>query len=208
MWTVSYLSGQIFLFNPIILFYLFKNVRNSVSKNIALVQWTFFISSSFKAVVEANWPMTSHAQGLLSIRSDFKKYYKASVIYWCVIWIILISFIVSPFSTRHLVRIPQSYSAQEIYSLTKNYRPLFGPTYQMASLMHAISNEPIYKLDGLSRHDFYDSLKDSLPTHEMEKFYVLKYVKTNWPEWTDDYKIKKVLDIPKYDLQLYEVSYE
>ena len=208
MWTVSYFLGQIFLFNPIILFYMFKNVKQSVAKNVALSQWGFFIFSSFKAVVEANWPLTSHAQGLVSIKNDFKNYFKASVIYWCLLWTILFGFITSPTSTQKLVSIPQSYSAQEIFDATKSYRPLFGPTYQMASLMHAISNEPIYKLDALSRHDFYDSLKQSLPTDEMSKFYVLKYVKTTWPDWTDDYRMKKILDLPKYELELYELKYE
>ena len=74
--------------------------------------------------------------------------------------------------------------------------------------MHAISNEPIYKLDGLSRLDFYDYLKSSLPSDDMTNFYVLKYVQTTWPEWVDDYKIEKVLDLPKYQLELYELSYE
>lgn len=208
MWTVSYLLGQIFLFNPILLFYIFKNVRHSLSKNVALSQWGFFVFSSFKAIVEANWPTTSHAHGLASIKKDFKPYFKASLIYWCTIWLIILGFIVSPISTKKLVNIPQSYSAKEIYDLTKNYRPLFGPTYQMSSLMHAISNEPIYKLDALSRIDFYDSLKESLPSYEMEKFYVLKYSQTSWPEWTDEYHMVKVMDLPKYDLELYELSYE
>ncbi len=208
MWTLSYLAGQIFLFNPIILFYLFKNVKKSLAQNVAFSQWGFFVFSSFKAIVEANWPVTSHAQGLLGIKTDFRKYFKVSVIYWTLLWLIVFGFIVSPISTEKLVRIPQSYSAQEIYNLTKAYRPLFGPTYQMASLMHTVSNEPIYKLDGLSRHDFYDSLKESLPSEDMKKFYVLKYMQTTWPDWVDDYKIEKVLDLPKYELELYELSYE
>jgi 4-amino-4-deoxy-L-arabinose transferase-like glycosyltransferase len=208
MWTISYLVGQVILFNPIILFYLFKNVKKSLTKNVALSQWGFFVFSSFKAIVEANWPVTSHAQGLLGVKSDFKKYFKFSVFYWCLIWLVLIGLIMSPVSTEKLVNIPQSYSAREIYNLTKAYRPLFGPTYQLSSLMHAISNEPIYKLDGLSRLDFYDYLKSSLPSDDMTNFYVLKYVQTTWPEWVDDYKIEKVLDLPKYQLELYELSYE
>lgn len=208
IWTISYFFGQILLFNPVVLFYLIKEVKQSLSKNIAFTQWGFFIFSSLKAVVEANWPVTSHAQGLLSLKKDFKKYFKASVIYWSVLWLTILGFIISPTSTDKLVRIPQSYSAQEIYNLTKKYRPLFGPTYQISSLLHAISNEPIYKLDDLSRHDFYDSLKQSLPSDDMEVFYVLKYTQTTWPDWIDDYKIEKVLDIPKYELELYKVSYE
>ena len=208
IWTISYSLGQIFLFNPVILFYLIKNVKKSLTKNMAFSQWGFFVFSSFKAVVEANWPITSHAQGLLGIKNDFQKYYKHSIIYWCLIWLILFGFIISPLGAEKLTSIPQSYAAREIYDLTKNYRPLFGPTYQMSSLLHVISNEPIYKLYDLSRHDFYDSLKESKPSDNLKIFYVLKYNETNWPNWVEGYTIKKVLDISKYELELYELINE
>ena len=208
MWTLSYLLGQIFLFNPIILFYVIKDVKKSLTKNVALSQWVFFILSSFKALVEANWPVTSHAQALTSMRADFKKYFKISLAYWCVIWLALLVYGFSSFGDKKLTLFPQSHSAQEIYNLTKTYRPLFGPTYQMASLMHVVSNEPIFKLADLSRHDFYDSLHDSKPSTDVKKFYVLKYIITNWPGWTDSYRRIKVLSIEKYNLELYELTYE
>lgn len=208
VWTLSYLLGQILLFNPIVLYYVIKNIKKSLTRNVALSQWFFFIFSSFKALVEANWPVTSHAQALVSLKADFKQFFKISLIYWCVIWLAFLGYGLSSSGEKKFTRFPQSHAAQEIYDLTKDFRPLFGPTYQMASLMHVISNEPIFKLADLSRHDFYDSLKASKPPINIKKFYVLKYVETDWPGWTGSYRRVKAMSIEKYDLELYELAYE
>jgi hypothetical protein len=205
-WPVTYIAGQILLFNPIIVYYILKNVKSSLSKNIALTQWGFFSLSSLKALVEANWPITSHAQGLAALDSGFKAYFKASVIYWVVIWFTLLGLLFTPFGQKKFNRLPQTVAAGEIYELTKDYRPLYGPTYQMSSLLQLISNEKILKVQHLSRFDLYDSIQKEEPKEAT--FYALKYTNTDWPEWFLKFKIESIKTIPKYELELFKVSRE
>lgn len=205
-WPLTYLLGQILLFNPVLLFYILKNVRNSLSKNIAITQWAFFVFSSFKALVEANWPLTSHAQGLVCLDENFKDYFKASLRYWIGLWVFLGVLYFTPFGQQKFNRLPQSFAAQEIYQITKNYRPLYGPTYQMTSLLHLVSNETFYKLQHLSRFDLYDTIDKSHPTETT--FYVLKYTNADWPNWIADYKLKRIQEMTKYELELYQVTRE
>jgi 4-amino-4-deoxy-L-arabinose transferase-like glycosyltransferase len=205
-WPVTYILGQILLFNPIIFYYLIRNVRFSLAKNIALTQWVFFIYSSFKALVEANWPLTSHAQALVTVNSSFEKYFKRSVLYWIFIYAALIGLYFTNFGQKKFHRLPQTVAAREIYQETKDYRPLYGPSYQMSSLMQFLSKEKIFKLQHLARHDLYDNLEGSIPLEKV--FFVLKYSYADWPDWVQPLRKTQVKLFEKYDLELYQVSRE
>ena len=94
----------------------------------------------------------------------------------------------------------------EILPLIESYRPLFGPSYQVASLLSWKAQKNIPKLNGLSRPDFYDSLPESTPS--TTSFFVLKYDISEWPKKYEIYKKIKIQSFDNLQLGLYQFIYE
>ncbi len=205
-WTSTYLLGQIFLFNPVLVFSLFYKFKKSLFNVSALGQWLFFLYSSFKAKVEANWPLTSHVMALMDLDSNRKKIIRYSVIYYAILWISLPLFLMTASGQKKLDQLPTSLTVKEIGPELKKFQPLYGPTYQMSSLLSLMTENPVYKLNGLSRYDFFDSLPQSRPT--ASSFYVLKYVSTTWPLYYENYSKAKVAEFPKFNLEVFEFRHE
>lgn len=207
-WPLGYFMGQILLFNPVLIFVLLKKTKAHFDKNMSLTQWGFFTYSSTKALVEANWPITAHVHGLSAVISRSISYYKSALLYWLVVWTLLIATAFTSFGKNKFNNLPQSVAAKEIYQAVQSYKPLYGPSYQMASLLTFVSGEQIPKLKNLSRFDFYDSLAISQPSRT--PFYVLKYISTDWPIDFSNLKQKPVLikKLDKYKLELYLINNE
>ncbi len=197
-WTTSYLIGQILIFSPFLFFYLFKSWKKSELSTLAFAQWIFFLYSSTKAPVEANWPIAAHAQGTTAL--DFRKInLKWSLGYWAFIYLFLIVFLCSPFGQEKLLNVPNSTEVKKILPEVLTYEPLFGPSYQISSLIHYLSGKEIKKLPRLGRYDFYDRLQD-IPT--LNKFYVLKHSNSWWPDWTEKYRKTEIKKFKEYNLEL------
>ena len=205
-WPITYIIGQILLFNPILIYFIFNYAQKSITKKMALSQWAFFSLSSFKALVEANWPITAHAQGLIAINSKFKKYFKFSLIYWIIFWLMLIGLSYTNFGKNKINQFPQSTAALDIYEKTKKFRPLYGPNYQMTSLLQLVSSEKIIKLNQMARYDFYDTMVTTAPAEN--NYFVLKYNNADWPSYLSEAKISTVIIFPEYELKLYRVIHE
>lgn len=207
LWSLTYVLGQIFIFNPILIFQVYKSARHSFVSKSAIVQWGFFLISSFRASVEANWPVTAHVQGLMGLKLDHSAK-KWSLGYFFAIWILLIGFLFTDYGKTKFDKIPNSFAADKIWNKISTYSPIYGPTYQMSSLLHLTSGHQILKLNELSRFDFYDSGIFPKPTEK--SFYALKYDISTWPDWIENKKpqIEKVEILSDYNLALYRISYE
>ncbi len=206
-WTITYILGQVFLFNPFLMFLLFSESKNLFAKKTALLQWGFFLLSSFKAGVEANWPVTAHIQGLsaLHAKSSFK-FVKYALVYSLLIWTAFFGFYFSDFGRQKMNTMPSTLIAEKIWPQIEKYKPLFGPTYQMSSLLQLVSEQEILKLNDLSRKDFYDSKLFQKPTKKI--FYSLKYDISDWPDWLNHAKKNVVKNFPEYNLTLYRIENE
>lgn len=206
-WTLSYALGQIFITSPFIFFHLFKKRFNNVNQIFSLTNILFFLSSSFKAVVEANWPIASypHSIGYFVETASTKKI-KYTFIYWAVIYSVLIGLLVLPFGFDLLKNQPTSKDVIELRPIVNKFAPLYGPTYQISSLLSWDNQKLIPKLSGLSRFDYYDRMPESKPTEKI--FYVLKYTDASWPNYLSNYKFTQLERFDKLDLELYKVSYE
>lgn len=205
-WTSTYLLGQVLLFNPVLVFSMFFKFKKSLFNISALGQWLFFLYSSFKAKVEANWPLTSHALGLIDLDTERKKIIRYSYLYYAVLWIGLSVFLFTAPGQRKLAQVPSSLTVNEIAPQLQKYQPLYGPTYQISSLLSIMTDKPVYKLYGLSRYDFFDSLSRSHPSEN--SFYVLKYSSTPWPLFYEKYSKTKVDEFPKFNLEVFEFNHE
>ncbi|MES2802336.1 MAG: glycosyltransferase family 39 protein [Bdellovibrionota bacterium] len=205
-WTSTYLIGQVLLFNPALVFSMCFKFKKSLFNISALGQWLFFLYSSFKAKVEANWPLTSHVSGLMDLDGTRKKIIRYSFFYYTILWIGLPVFFFTDFGQKKVAALPTSLTINELSSELLQYQPLYGPTYQISSLLTLLTDIPVYKLHGLSRYDFFDSLPKSHPTEKL--FYVLKYKSSEWPVYYENFSKTKVTEFPKFKLEVFELRYE
>lgn len=205
-WTSTYLLGQILLFNPVLVFSLFYKFKKSFFNVSSVGQWLFFFYSSFKAKVEANWPLTSHVMTLMDLDVTRQKIIRYSVLYYAVLWIALPAFLFTSAGQKKLALLPTSLTINELAPELQKFKPLYGPTYQISSLLTLLTDSPVYKLRGLSRYDFFDSLAPSQPT--ADSFYVLKYTSSNWPLYYENYNKAKVAEFQKFNLEVFEFRRE
>ena len=206
-WPAGYLVAQSFVANPFFIWILFKKTTESTQKIFSLSQLGFFFTSSFKSVVEGNWPLTSQLHTTLNgILNASKKQLAYAFVFWLAFYILIAGFFLSEASSKVRKNLINSSQLEDIYPLVTKYQPLYGATYQVASLISWKTQSLVPKLNGLSRHDFYDSLPESEPT--ATKFYVLKLDYSTWPEKYDKYQKIKLQSFDKTGLELYQFSYE
>lgn len=206
-WPAGYLVAQLIIVNPFILYSLFKKAGDFIDKTFSFSQLLFFFISSFKSVVEGNWPLTSHLHSTTHFCSFTKKrIFNFSVYYWLAFYLLIGAFLASPASQAVKKNLVNSSQLDDIVSLVDVYKPLYGPSYQVASLLSWKTQKSIPKLNELSRHDFYDSLPESTPT--ATSFYVLKYDISDWPEKYEHYKKIKIQGFDNAGLALYQFIYE
>lgn len=210
-WPLAYVGTQILLLNPFIVFTLFKKSQDNTDRIFTWSQLTFFFSSSLKSVVEANWPISSHlhatrhfAQHTAEMSSQ--KLVRYSLVYWLGIYILLAAFFMSPQSAHVRRNLVNSAQITELLPVVEKYQPLYGPSYQMSSLLTWKTQKLVPKLNELSRHDFYDSLPESKPT--ASSFYVLKYNNSWWPAQYEHYKKIHLESFDKLGIDLYQLSHE
>jgi hypothetical protein len=205
-WTSSYFLGQVLIFNPVLMFGLIFRFKKTAFNLSAIGQWLFFLYSSFKAKVEANWPMTSHGLALIDFDFHKKKIIRYAFSYYVILWLGVPIFFLTEFGQRKVTQLPTSLTVNDLYPELDKYKPLYGATYQISSLLSLMKETRVYKLHGLSRYDFFDSLEGSKPTENL--FYVLKYQTTEWPDHYGNFRKTKVAEFPKYNLEIFEFRHE
>jgi 4-amino-4-deoxy-L-arabinose transferase-like glycosyltransferase len=206
-WPLGYLVAQCFIANPFFIYILFKKSIDPTQKIFSLSQLGFFLTSSFKSVVEGNWPLTSQFHTSLNgVLGSSKKQIAYAFTFWIFFYILIGGFFLSESGSKVRKNLVNSSQLEDIYPLASTHQPLFGATYQVASLISWKTQSLVPKLNGLSRHDFYDSLPESEPT--ATKFYVLKLDYSTWPDKYDKYQKIKLQSFDKTGLELYQFSYE
>lgn len=169
-WTADYILGQLLIISPWIIYWAYKgiNKKNLLLAALAFTPVVFFLITSFRGHVEANWPITAYAAFLmLAISGGLPR---RSALIHCAVWTVLVSSIVIyiswPGKANDLNPIMEQFKYEKYTEFTKKYSPLYAGRYQMASILWINSGEPIYKLRGLSRFDFFDTLPGSLPKEQ------------------------------------------
>ncbi len=229
-WTITYIIGQIFIFSPILFFDLItrlktqlktqfttplnvllnmkSNPQSNVQLNIQLsvFQWLFFLASSFKAKVEANWPVTSHALALTALNFKNLKIIRYSIIYFLILYTTIPFVLLTNWGQKKINQLPTSYTINQLNLDVSQYQPLYASSYQLASLLYLTSNSPTYKLNAMSRYDFFDSLPQSRPKNG--KIYALIKEHTSWPEYLTQSPKKLIQRYSQFQLELYEIQNE
>lgn len=188
-WTLTYLLGQIAVLFPTVVYCFTRANLQSHQRllvYLAIGPLFFFFLSSFKALVEINWPIIAYP-AFLAIATVGAKTIRPlliSMLFWCVIFLGLVFAIHSPslpLPGDSRQKILEFSEFQTVADARQTYSPLYATTYQMASWVWFKTKNPMYKLRGMSRVDFYDFMPESWPS--APTFYVAARDSQTLPDW-------------------------
>lgn len=203
-WTLMYVGGQLLFLFPTTL-YLALRARLSPVQSwmrvFAFGPLIFFFFTSFKGHVEANWAILSYPAVFLlaATVSDKRIWLKATLWFWGAIAILATSQVLFEW-----IPLPDDAKTTEhrqfetFIPYAKTHKPFFARNFQMASQLSYQLKEPIYKLKGMSRKDFYDFRPESVPTGN--EFYLVTKSAKSFPKWVEEKGYSVVEEIPIDDL--------
>lgn len=204
-WTGDYIVGQILIFFPTLLYLFAKGFRFQRLRLffwIAMVPWVFFFFSSFRGAVQGNWPIVAYHAALVLVVASHQswRHLKYLMGFWFVAELLVVSQWIYPWWKSAPDKLQEVHQIRSHIEETRAYRPLFGGSYQIASILRYYSGEPIYKLRGMSRFDYYDQLEGSKPSSGA--FYVLRTTGERIPEWLEEQKpqVRVLHAYPGYEL--------
>lgn len=185
-WTWSYVAAQILLLFPSLVWIALRPKLAGVSRLLLYFAWgplIFFFFSSFKALVEANWPIVAYpAFFAIAVLACSRPKPLVTAI---SIWIFTFTVILSNLIYSWLPAAPEKLHELTQYSILKTkpreYNPLYASTYQMASWIWFENKEPFFKLHGISRFDLFDTFPEGQPSKN--PFYIAVKKDTEMPNW-------------------------
>ena len=214
VWPSRYLAEQILLIFPFILFLAVQKPKAKDLNWLIYFSWTpiaFFLFTSFKGRVEANWPAAAYpgivTLAIVNANPQQIVWLRRTIAFWICTLVLLLTQI-------HFNWIPDKkiglktkelsdYRLLEPYAV--NNQPFFASTYQMASLLSFSLKQDIYKLRGIGRVDAYDFFPGSQP--KPGKYFWVAPKDTPLPQWAR-INNHSILSITRIDdeLSLYEVQ--
>lgn len=193
-WTTDYILGQIFIIFPPILYFALKSFKeNKLLHSFAWFPLLFFVYSSTKGSVQANWPMMAYpAIGALALINTEKfRWLKISSAFWILLTVTIFSnafyYWVPEKHTEFKIR--EIYEYQPYKKIAESYSPLFGTTFQNSSYLSYLTRKKICKLRDYRRKDFFDYLDCSIPKEKRYFLFIVKDRVPNMPEWAKDHKM-------------------
>lgn len=204
-YAIPYIVSQFFILSPILIHFFYKHWNKIKSE---LLFWSgifpvvFFFITSFRTGVEGNWPTVGYL-GLYLLYAIYNETIKPLAIYF-----ISISLVIGFAMTFNIGnagdKLKELNIIQKIAPEIKQYQPLYASKYQIASQLWFELQQPVYKLNQMSRTDFFDYMPESKPNEN--QFYLLKNTKDHLPNWINqqNYQVEdfKVLD---HDLVLQRI---
>lgn len=202
-WTLSYPLGQIIALFPLVVWMATKAKAQGLTRVLLYLGWgplIFFLLSSFRGLVEINWPIVGYGSIIaLAALSGIKGLpLKMSLLFHGGLSLFLIVHSLYPFTDIKKLNEPFVYAP--LTSWVKNHQPIFGNTYQLSSWLWYTTKSPVYKLKGISRFDFHDSLAQSQPTKT--PYYVIMFKDQKMPSWFeyDRFDLFRIDEVGDYQL--------
>ena len=188
-WTWGYVLGQILAVFPLIFWAAITAKPNKHTRLFWYFGWgplIFFLLTSFKALVEANWPFVGYTAlfALALSHPKIRLFTRFNTAFWGLIYVVLAVILCTPSIREKIDKVGEPFIFQDMSQLTKEFQPLYGSTYQMASSFWYFSKTPTYKLASMGRYDFYDTLSESKPTQS--PFYLVTKVGNGLPDWVSE----------------------
>lgn len=178
-WTMDYLLGQIFILSPALLFITTNSFIKDKNHNKLLIyffatSFLFFLITSFKGHVEANWPITGMTAYLMLVAiysHKKKKIINGHIVFWCLVSLSLLLTIKLVPAKAPINPVTTLFRYEEYKEIPHKFYPLYTTRYQSASMLWIYSGKPVYKLANTSRFDLFDTLTNSNPSEK--EFYLL-----------------------------------
>lgn len=199
-WTLSYFLGQVALLFPLVFWAALRSQIPTQLRWLYYFAWgplIFFLLTSFRALVEANWPIIAYPSvlALAAFHPRIQSWLKYYVAFWGGITALVIATLFVPEVRQLNDKISEPYHFQNLSSETAAYRPLYASSYQMAASLWYFSKSPVYKLKDISRYDFFDTLPEAMP--QGRQFYLVKGEVNALPAWltADQWQVKELKKI-------------
>ncbi len=201
-WSLKYLFDQFFLILPPILFLALRRIKSNIQdwrlNWLYYFGWgpiLFFLFTSLKGRVEANWPLVG-LPALISLAlinaAPRLTWIKVSVATWVAVLGVVLAIIFLPIDKYKYAnsKIREINEATMLLPFVNEFQPFYVSTYQLASLLSYYTKTPVYKLNGVGRTDFYDFIESSKP--KAKKFYWVAPSASYLPKWAQGYSVKLV----------------
>lgn len=199
-WTLTYLAGQLLIIFPTVLWAALKARPQKDLRFLYYCSWVplaFFLLTSFKALVEANWPIIAYPAvlALAAIAGLSKNSLRIYIGFWGTTVVLVLSTLFIPQLRSLNKKISEPYIFQEIAQEVSGYNPLYGNSYQMSSSLWYFRKDPVFKLSGISRYDYFDTFPESKP--QADEFYLVVKKNQNIPEWVlnEGWHSEKIKDL-------------
>jgi 4-amino-4-deoxy-L-arabinose transferase-like glycosyltransferase len=167
-WTFHYIGAQIGLIFPVILYWAIRARRNlpAVFHFLAWTPLAFFLFTTYRGYVEANWPIVAYPAIFALAVSAYPLNLRAiqgTVLLWGVLIASMAVIVIAQPPWSKALKFREFHQFDRAVAVAKPYEPLYARSYQMAAKMHFELKRPVYKLKGMNRRDFFDYLEDSEP---------------------------------------------
>ncbi len=183
-WLTDYVLGTLILCLPFAFIY-FKNVRLRdylvPQKRIllfcfisAFFPFLFFLKSSFHGHVELNWPSMAYPFLImlaLAISPSLKPFKIYCGLMLGITFIFYAFLLLKPSVLKGKIY-DEFILLKQRSQIAREFQPLWTCDYQSASLFSFYSGQPVYKIPGCSRFDFYDTRKEFEVPQNIKKFYL------------------------------------
>ncbi|WP_413559130.1 ArnT family glycosyltransferase [Bdellovibrio sp. HCB209] len=193
-WTVSYVLAQILIIFPWVLWAAIRTKPMSQLRYLIYFAWLpllFFFGTSFKALVEANWPIIAYPAVfmLAALHPKMQSWIRYYVGFFGLITAAVILTLFVPALRNMNPKISEPYDFQKLAHDTAEYQPLYADSYQMSASLWYFSKTPVFKLKDISRFDFFDTLPEANPSGS--KFYLVKREGNGLPHWLSEQQWKQ-----------------
>ncbi len=167
---VEYAGGQFLLLFPPIFLLAIRTKTGLLARSLQPFAWLpllFFLVTSFRASVEANWPIVAYPSvfALAVMETHGVRWIRRTVAVWATAVVIVLSVVIYPWVpiSPDRLKTNELYEFDELATALAGQRDVFANSYPMASQLTYKTGQPIYKLKGVGRVDFFDFVAGSQP---------------------------------------------
>jgi 4-amino-4-deoxy-L-arabinose transferase-like glycosyltransferase len=218
--ALEYLATQFGLLNPFFVLVAYSAMQKRWKEQkllfvFSLVPLVFFFLTSFRARVEANWPVCAYPSVIAFFatifdhpqeRARWTRWIQLGMALASIFCVLILTHAIHPW-----LPIRKDKDHTEILrewvpdvAVVKDLKPLYTRSYQMAAF-HSYYRNPedeVFKIKGIDRVDFYDFLPQSLPS---KKGYIILKADDILPEpLAARYRIENPTLLPS-NLVVYEI---
>ncbi|MCB0378813.1 MAG: glycosyltransferase family 39 protein [Bdellovibrionales bacterium] len=196
-WPFDYLLGQFFILFPVFVWPLVRRMRSFLANDFstfALFPLAFFLYSSFKGRVEANWPIVAYPAFYgVAIQVASKRLtngMKRVLYFWVFCLVIVVSaitFVDNPKIKK--LRIFEAAKYNVVLEYARKQPNTFVHNYQMASYLSFHLQKPFCKLPHFGRRDVYDYLPQCHKTPDHFFYIVVSYAKPDFDTFYPGYQV-------------------